>query len=75
MSSGLVIHQPSADPEMSVSDLGGEAGTLLAELEARQDEVLERLEALDRQVCDVLAGLGVQSTTPDPCESEAARAA
>lgn len=34
-------------------------GQLLAELEARQDAALADLEKLDRQLIDVLKGLGV----------------
>jgi hypothetical protein len=36
-----------------------EPGALLKELEARQDEVLRSLSDLDRQICAVLADLGV----------------
>lgn len=36
-----------------------EPGQLLKELEQRQDEVLEQLDALDVQLQDVLKGLGV----------------
>ena len=36
-----------------------EPGGLLGELERRQDEVLEQLEALDAQITHVLRGLGV----------------
>lgn len=45
-----------ADPDQDSQD---EAGGLLAQLEARQDEVLEALEKLDRQICDVLRDCGV----------------
>jgi hypothetical protein len=34
-------------------------GQLLKELEQRQDEVLEQLDALDAELQDVLKGLGV----------------
>lgn len=34
-------------------------GQLLRELEQRQDDVLEQLDALDNQLRDVLSGLGV----------------
>jgi hypothetical protein len=37
----------------------GEAGTLLADLERRQDDVLAQLDALDRQLTGLLQGLGV----------------
>lgn len=44
-------------------DLNSDApGRLLADLEARQDAALADLEKLDRQLIDVLKGLGV---TPD----------
>jgi len=36
-----------------------EAGSLLADLERRQDDVLAQLDLLDRQVADLLRGLGV----------------
>ncbi|MDB4416568.1 hypothetical protein N9253_00625 [bacterium] len=36
-----------------------EPGQLLNELEQRQDEVLEQLDALDTQLQEVLRGLGV----------------
>ena len=40
-----------------VADL--EPGQLLNELEQRQDDVLEQLDALDTQLQEVLRGLGV----------------
>jgi hypothetical protein len=39
-----------------------EAGSLLADLERRQDDVLAQLDLLDRQVADLLRGLGVTLT-------------
>ncbi len=36
-----------------------ESGTLLADLERRQDDVLAQLDALDRQLTGLLKGLGV----------------
>jgi len=36
-----------------------EPGQLLNELEQRQDDVLEQLDALDNQLQEVLRGLGV----------------
>ena len=36
-----------------------ESGSLLADLERRQDDVLAQLDALDRQLTDLLKGLGV----------------
>jgi len=47
----------SPTPTSQVSD--PEPGQLLKELEKRQDEVLEQLDALDAQVEEVLKGLGV----------------
>jgi hypothetical protein len=41
------------------SESAFEPGALLKELEARQDEVLRNLSDLDRQICAVLADLGV----------------
>ena len=45
-----------------------EPGQLLKELEQRQDEVLEQLEALDQKLNDVLSGLGV--TMDEESEAE-----
>ena len=45
-----------------------EPGQLLKELEQRQDEVLEQLEALDQKLNDVLSGLGV--TMEEESEAE-----
>lgn len=36
-----------------------ESGSLLADLERRQDDVLAQLDALDRQLTSILKGLGV----------------
>jgi hypothetical protein len=47
-----------------------EPGQLLKELEQRQDEVLEQLDALDAQLQDVLKGLGV--TLDENAEQELA---
>ena len=47
----------SPTPTSQVADL--EPGQLLKELEQRQDEVLEQLDALDNQLQEVLRGLGV----------------
>ncbi|MGI9471992.1 MAG: hypothetical protein ACR2NZ_10690 [Rubripirellula sp.] len=47
----------SPTPTSQVSDQ--EPGQLLKELEQRQDEVLEQLDALDNQLKEVLQGLGV----------------
>ena len=44
-----------------------ESGSLLADLERRQDDVLAQLDALDRQLTDLLKGLGV--TLVDDAES------
>ena len=43
-------------------------GQLLKELEQRQDEVLEQLDALDNQLQEVLRGLGV--TLDDEIDQE-----
>ena len=47
-----------------------EPGQLLKELEQRQDEVLQKLDDLDRQLQDVLSGLGV--TMEEESEAEIA---
>lgn len=47
----------SPTPTSQVSD--HEPGQLLKELEQRQDEVLDQLDALDAKLQDVLKGLGV----------------
>ncbi|MFK8112337.1 MAG: hypothetical protein AB8B91_09045 [Rubripirellula sp.] len=47
----------SPTPTSQTSD--AEPGQLLKELEQRQDEVLEQLDALDAKLQDVLRGLGV----------------
>jgi len=47
-----------------------EPGQLLKELEQRQDEVLQKLDDLDRQLQDVLSGLGV--TMEEVSEAEIA---
>lgn len=43
----------------TLCDEAGESGSLLAELERRQDDVLNLLDDLDRRLTDVLKGLGV----------------
>jgi hypothetical protein len=43
-----------------------EPGQLLKELEQRQDDVLEQLDALDVQLQEVLQGLGVSVDEIDP---------
>ena len=49
-----------AFPSFEDSDAStGEAGQLLRELEARQDEVLAKLDQLDRDSLEVLAACGV----------------
>ena len=48
-----------------------ESGTLLADLERRQDDVLAQLDALDRQLTDLLKGLGV-TLVDDPEAGNAA---
>ena len=45
-----------------------EPGQLLNELEQRQDDVLEQLDALDTQLQEVLRGLGV--TLEDDLDEE-----
>ncbi len=47
----------SPTPTPQVSD--NEPGQLLKELEQRQNDVLEQLDALDAKLEDVLKGLGV----------------
>jgi len=47
----------SPTPTSQINDL--EPGQLLTELEQRQDDVLEQLDALDNQLQEVLRGLGV----------------
>ena len=47
----------SPTPTSQINDL--EPGQLLTELEQRQDDVLEQLDALDSQLQEVLRGLGV----------------
>ncbi len=49
-----------------------ESGSLLADLERRQDDVLAQLDALDRQLTSILKGLGV--TLIDDAEPTAAAA-
>ena len=56
----------SPTPTSQVADL--EPGQLLKELEQRQDEVLEQLDALDNQLQEVLRGLGV--TLEDEIDQE-----
>ena len=56
----------SPTPTSHASDL--EPGQLLKELEQRQDEVLEQLDALDNQLQEVLRGLGV--TLDDEIDQE-----
>ena len=51
----------------------GEAGTLLADLERRQDDVLAQLDALDRQLTGLLLGLGV--TLVDDAETASSKQA
>jgi hypothetical protein len=41
------------------ADADEQAGSLLADLERRQDDVLAQLDELDRRVSDLLRGLGV----------------
>ncbi|MDE0866759.1 MAG: hypothetical protein OSA98_23520 [Rubripirellula sp.] len=50
-------HNMSPTPTSQINDL--EPGQLLTELEQRQDDVLEQLDALDNQLQEVLRGLGV----------------
>lgn len=50
-----------------------ESGSLLADLERRQDDVLAQLDALDRQLTSILKGLGV--TLLDDAESSPAAVA
>lgn len=47
----------SPTPTSQINDL--EPGQLLTELEQRQDDVLEQLDALDNQLQEVLRGLGL----------------
>ena len=47
----------SPTPTSQISDT--EPGQLLKELEQRQDDVLEQLDALDAKLEEVLKGLGV----------------
>jgi hypothetical protein len=54
----------SPTPTSHVSD--SEPGQLLKELEQRQDDVLEQLDALDAQLREVLEGLGVSTEEVDP---------
>lgn len=56
------MSQPKSDH--SNTTLQGDAaisddGDLLADLEARQDDVIERLDALEKQLIEILSGLGV----------------
>ncbi|MEM6690651.1 MAG: hypothetical protein AAF664_14550 [Planctomycetota bacterium] len=41
------------------TDASSVDGDLLADLEARQDEVIERLDDLEKQLLEILSGLGV----------------
>ena len=56
-------HSPEeADDRLAATEVreqSGGCGNLLAELESRQDEVLEALDQLDRDICRVLANCGV----------------
>lgn len=54
-----VGEQESGAPAEQPAEQSGEPGSLLKELEARQDEVLESLAELDQQICDVLRDCGV----------------
>lgn len=56
----------SPTPTSQTAD--SEPGQLLKELEQRQDEVLEQLDALDTKLQDVLRGLGV--TLEDDVDQE-----
>lgn len=58
--------------ESITADNSGEnaAGNLLKELESRQDEVLQKLDELDRRVLEVLRSCGV--TLDDESDSEIA---
>jgi hypothetical protein len=49
----------SPTPNSQISD--PEPGQLLKELEQRQDDVLEQLDALDAKLEEVLKGLGVSA--------------
>ena len=59
-----VISCPHLHPRL----LGTGTRTTSKELEQRQDEVLEQLEALDQKLNDVLSGLGV--TMEEESEAE-----
>lgn len=65
---GLIVVYASRDfpqpmlQKSSVKVDDYQPGQLLKELEQRQDEVLEQLDALDLQLQDVLKGLGVTLT-------------
>ena len=58
--------EPQITAHNELEKIGGESGSLLADLEARQDEVIAKLDELNERVLAVLREAGVTDSGIDP---------